>query len=197
MDKNKKILIHPTAIIDSDVSIGANSKIWQWVHISEKASIGESCSLGQNVFVGKNVGIGNNVKVQNNVSIYENVFLEDNVFCGPSMVFTNVINPRSEIVRKDEYKKTKVCKGVTLGANCTIICGISIGEYAFIGAGAVVNKNVKPFALMVGVPAKQIGWMSKYGERIELPLIGEGEWRCNHLGDIYVLKGNKVKLKSF
>ena len=113
------------------------------------------------------------------------------------MVFTNVINPRSEIIRKEEYKKTKVCKGVTLGANCTIICGITIGEYAFIGAGAVVNKNVKPFALMVGVPAKQIGWMSKYGERIELPLIGEGQWQCNHLGDIYILEGNKVKLKSF
>lgn len=157
---------HDTAIIDEGAEIGENTRIWHWVHVSGAAKIGKSCSLGQNVYIGK-VHIGDNVKIQNNVSVYDNVILEDDVFCGPSMVFTNVYNPRSAISRKAEYKNTLVKKGATLGANCTIVCGVIIGEYAFIGAGAVVNKDVPPYALMVGVPAKQIGWMSRYGEQLE------------------------------
>jgi len=187
--------IHTTSIIDQSVEIGEETNIWHWVHVSQNATIGNYCSLGQNVFVGKNVRIGNNVKIQNNVSIYENVFLEDNVFCGPSMVFTNVINPRAEIPRKKEYRSTHICKGVTLGANCTIVCGVKIGDYAFIGAGSVVTQEINPFALIVGVPGKQIGWMSKYGEKIDLPIYGTGEWQCPHLGDCYQLKGEHLYLK--
>ena len=162
----RNIAIHETAIVDSGALIGEGSKIWHWSHICSGAVIGESCSLGQNVFVGNKVLIGNNVKIQNNVSIYDEVVLEDDVFCGPSMVFTNVYNPRSAVSRKNEYRNTIVKRGATLGANSTIVCGITIGEHAFIGAGAVVNKNIPAFALMVGVPAKQIGWMSAYGEWI-------------------------------
>ncbi len=180
---------HETAIVDAGAHIGQGTRIWHWAHICAGARIGESCSLGQNVFVGNRVSIGNNVKIQNNVSVYDNVTLEDDVFCGPSMVFTNVYNPRSAVSRKDEYRDTRVRRGATLGANCTIICGVTIGEYAFIGAGAVVNKDVPPYALMVGVPARQIGWMSEYGERIPLPREGEGEYVCPHTGRKYRLRG--------
>ena len=189
------VKIHPSSIIDERVKIGAGTKIWHWVHVSSDAEIGEGCSLGQNVFIGNNVSIGNNVKIQNNVSIYENVIIEDDVFCGPSMVFTNVYNPRSSISRKFEYKTTKICKGASLGANCTIICGVKIGENAFIGAGAVINRDVKPYALMVGVPAKQIGWFSRYGEKINLPLIGSGNWQCTKTGDLYCLEGDNLSKK--
>ena len=156
------IFIHPTAIIDDGAKIGAGSRVWHWAHVCSGARIGEGVSLGQNVFVGNKVVIGNQCKVQNNVSVYDNVTLEDGVFCGPSMVFTNVYNPRSLIERKSEYRNTLVKRGATLGANCTIVCGVTIGEYAFIGAGTVVNKDVPAYALMVGVPAKQIGWISEY-----------------------------------
>ena len=161
------VSIHPTAIIDEGAKIGAGTRIWHWVHICGGAEIGTDCSFGQNVFVGNKVSIGNNVKIQNNVSVYDEVVLEDDVFCGPSMVFTNVHNPRSAIPRKDEYRPTLVKKGATLGANCTIICGVTIGRYAFIGAGAVVTKDVPDFALMAGVPARQIGKVNEAGERVE------------------------------
>lgn len=168
------ITIHPTAIVDDGAQIGEGSRIWHWVHICGGAKIGERCSLGQNVFVGNKVTIGNNVKIQNNVSIYDNVTLEDDVFCGPSMVFTNVYNPRSAISRKDEYRNTLIKCGATLGANCTIVCGVIIGEYAFVGAGAVINRDVPNYALMVGVPARQIGWMCKCGVQLK----GKGTVRC-------------------
>ena len=185
--------IHPSAIVDDGASIGAGTRIWHWVHVSGGATIGERCSLGQNVYVGNAVVIGSNVKIQNNVSVYDNVTLEDDVFCGPSMVFTNVYNPRSAIVRKDEYRDTVVRKGATIGANATIICGVEIGAHAFIAAGAVVRENVRPFALMGGVPARQIGWMSRHGERLDLPLSGEGEARCPHTGDSYRLSGDFIE----
>lgn len=181
------ITIHPTAIVDEGAQIGDGSRVWHWVHISGGARIGRHCSFGQNVFVGNQVVIGNNCKIQNNVSIYDNVTLEDDVFCGPSMVFTNVYNPRSEVSRKDEYRNTLVKRGVTLGANSTVVCGTTLGEYAFVAAGAVINRNVKPYALMAGVPAKQIGWMSQFGERLELPLTGNAETLCTHTGLKYVL----------
>lgn len=183
---------HDTAIVDDGAQIGEATKIWHWVHISAKARIGAGCSFGQNVFVGNNVVIGNNCKVQNNVSVYDNVYLEDDVFCGPSMVFTNVMNPRAAVVRKNEYKNTVVKKGTTIGANATIVCGATLGEYCFIAAGAVVVKDVKPFALMAGVPARQIGWMSRYGERVELPLTGSGEWTCPHTQEIYSLQDSSL-----
>lgn len=185
---------HETAIVDEGAQIGAGSRVWHWVHISSKAVIGERCSFGQNVFVGNNVKIGNNCKIQNNVSIYDNVFLEDDVFCGPSMVFTNVYNPRSAIIRKNEYRNTYVKRGVTIGANATIVCGVTLGEYSFIAAGAVINKDVKPFALMAGVPARQIGWMSKFGEQIKLPSEGKGEYTCPNTKETYVLDGSQLKL---
>ena len=165
---------HETAIIDKGATIGDGTRIWHWTHICGGAVIGQKCSLGQNVFIGNKVLIGNNVKIQNNVSVYDNVTLEDDVFCGPSMVFTNVYNPRSAITRKDEYRDTLVKQGATLGANCTIVCGVTVGRYAFVGAGAVVNKDVPDYALMVGVPARQIGWMSEYGEQLKLPFDGNG-----------------------
>jgi UDP-2-acetamido-3-amino-2,3-dideoxy-glucuronate N-acetyltransferase len=177
--------IHPTAIVDSGAVIGTGCRIWHWVHVCSGAVIGEQCSLGQNVYIGNRVRIGTNVKIQNNVSVYDNVTLEDDVFCGPSMVFTNVYNPRSAVSRKEEYRDTIVRRGATLGANCTIVCGITIGEYAFIGAGSVVNKDVRPFALMVGVPARQIGWMSRFGERLEVPAEGSGKAVCSATGDRY------------
>ena len=158
--------IHESAIVDPGASIGRATSIWHWTHICSGARIGEECSLGQNVFIANDVVIGNKVKIQNNVSVYDAVILEDNVFCGPSMVFTNVHNPRAEISRKDEYRKTWVKRGATLGANCTIICGVDIGEYAFIGAGAVVTNDVAPFELMIGVPARRMGWMCKCGTRL-------------------------------
>jgi UDP-2-acetamido-3-amino-2,3-dideoxy-glucuronate N-acetyltransferase len=185
---------HETAIVDDGAIIGANSRIWHWVHVCGGAVIGQGVSLGQNVFVGNKVTIGDKCKIQNNVSIYDNVHLEEGVFCGPSMVFTNVYNPRSLLERKDEYRDTIVKKGATLGANCTIVCGVTIGEYAFVGAGAVINKNVKPFALMVGVPAKQIGWMSKYGEQLDLPLNGNAEVTCIHTGEKYLLNQDNLIL---
>lgn len=184
--------VHPTAIVDEGAQIGDGSRIWHWVHICGEAKIGRGCSLGQNVFVGNNVVIGNNVKIQNNVSVYDNVTLEDDVFCGPSMVFTNVYNPRSFIERKNEYRDTLIEKGVTIGANATIVCGVSVGRYAFIGAGALVNKNIKAFALMVGVPAKQIGWISLHGDKLALPLNGHEEVVCPHSGLKYLLNGEQV-----
>lgn len=187
-----KYYAHETAIIDEGAKIGVRSKIWHWVHVSGGANIGSDVSLGQNVFIGNKVKIGNKCKIQNNVSVYDNVYLEEGVFCGPSMVFTNVYNPRSLINRKNEYKNTYVKKGASLGANCTIVCGVSIGEYAFVGAGSVVNKNVPSYALVVGVPAKQIGWISEYGERLNLPLQGNGEAICDHTGYKYILKNSKV-----
>src|SRR5918912_7094 len=167
---------HETAIIDEGAQVGEGTRVWHWVHICGKAVIGNKCSLGQNVFVGNKVVIGNNVKIQNNVSVYDNVVLEDDVFCGPSMVFTNVYNPRSAVSRKNEYRDTLVRRGATLGANCTIVCGNTIGEYAFVGAGAVVNRDVPDYALVVGVPARQVGWMSRYGERLEKQ--PGGAWKC-------------------
>ncbi len=184
------ITIHPSAIVDAGAQIGAGSRIWHFVHVCAGAKIGQGVSLGQNVFVGNKVVIGDHCKVQNNVSVYDNVTLEEGVFCGPSMVFTNVYNPRSLIERKSEYRNTLVQKGATLGANCTIVCGVSIGEYAFVGAGAVVNKDVPAYALMVGVPAKQIGWMSEFGEQLDLPLQGQGEAICQHTNARYILNGN-------
>jgi UDP-2-acetamido-3-amino-2,3-dideoxy-glucuronate N-acetyltransferase len=186
------ITIHPTAIVDDGAQIGEGSRIWHWVHVCGGAKIGKGVSLGQNVFVGNKVVIGDHCKIQNNVSVYDNVTLEEGVFCGPSMVFTNVYNPRSLIERKAEYRDTLVKKGATLGANCTIVCGVTIGEYAFIGAGAVIKKDVKPYALMVGVPAKQIGWMSEYGEQIPLPLQGDEGYTCPHSGQKYKLINNKL-----
>ncbi len=185
---------HETALVDEGAQIGEDTRVWHWVHVCGKAVIGSGCSLGQNVFVGNRVHIGNNVKIQNNVSVYDNVTLEDDVFCGPSMVFTNVYNPRSAVTRKDEYRDTLVKKGATLGANCTIVCGVTVGEYAFVGAGSVVNRDVPAFALMAGVPARQIGWMSRFGERIQLPLSGSGEYVCPHTGDRYVLREGRVTL---
>lgn len=185
--------VHPSAIVDEGAQIGAGSRIWHWVHVCSGAKIGEKCSLGQNVFVGNRVVIGNNCKIQNNVSVYDNVTLEDDVFCGPSMVFTNVYNPRSAVPRKDEYRDTVVERGATLGANCTIVCGITIGEYAFVAAGAVVNRDVTPYALMAGVPARRIGWMSRHGERLDLPPEGDGEATCPATGARYLLKQGKVE----
>lgn len=182
------VTIHPTAIVDEGAHLGVGSRVWHWVHISGGAQIGRDCSFGQNVFVGNRVVIGNNCKIQNNVSVYDNVILEDDVFCGPSMVFTNVYNPRSAVSRKDEYRNTLVKRGVTLGANSTVVCGTTLGEYAFVAAGAVVNRNVKPYALMAGVPAKQIGWMSQFGERLDLPLEGNAETLCPQTGQKYVLR---------
>ena len=188
------ISIHPTAIVDAGATLGSGCRVWHWVHISGGARIGERCSFGQNVYVGNDVVIGDNCKVQNNVSIYDAVTLEDDVFCGPSMVFTNVYNPRSGVIHKDEYRRTRVKRGATLGANCTLVCGITVGEYAFVGAGAVVQKDVPDFALMVGVPARRIGWMSRHGERLALPTQGEGRAACAATGDIYELSEGRVRL---
>ena len=188
-----KVFIHKTAIVDEGAKIGFGTKIWHWVHVCGGAQIGKDVSLGQNVFVGNKVLIGDNCKIQNNVSIYDNVILKEGVFCGPSMVFTNVYNPRAFISRKSEFLDTHVGKGVTIGANSTIVCGISIGKFAFIGAGAVVNKNVKPYALMVGVPAKQIGWISEYGEQLSISLNGKGEVVCQRTGELYVLQDGNLK----
>lgn len=188
--------VHPSAVVDDGAIIGAGSRVWHFVHVCSGAKIGRGVSLGQNVFVGNKVTIGDKCKIQNNVSVYDNVHLEEGVFCGPSMVFTNVYNPRSLIERKDEYRDTLVKKGATLGANCTIVCGVTIGEFAFVGAGAVINKDVPAYALVVGVPAKQVGWMSEFGERLCLPLSGEGEAVCQHTGTRYVLKNNTLKKVS-
>lgn len=189
---NEEVLIHETAIVDDGVLLGSGTRVWHFVHVCSGAKIGKNCSLGQNVFVGSKVNIGDNVKIQNNVSVYDDVILEDDVFCGPSMVFTNVYNPRSAVSRKSEYMTTHVKQGATLGANCTVVCGITIGNFAFIGAGAVVNKSVPDYALMVGVPARQIGWMSEYGEQLDLPLYGNAETACQKTNAKYLLKDNKL-----
>jgi UDP-2-acetamido-3-amino-2,3-dideoxy-glucuronate N-acetyltransferase len=188
--------VHPTAIVDPGASIGDGTRIWHWVHVSAQAVIGGNCSLGQNVYVGNRVRIGNNVKIQNNVSVYDNVTLEDDVFCGPSMVFTNVYNPRSAVSRKEEYRDTLVRRGATLGANCTIVCGVVVGEHAFVGAGSVIYRDVPAFALMVVVPGRQIGWMSRHGERLPLPLTGTAEAICPHTGDRYVLREGVCSIVS-
>ena len=188
--------VHSTAIVDAGAQIGDGTRVWHWTHVSSGAVIGRQCSLGQNVYVGNRVVIGDRVKIQNGVSVYDNVMLEDDVFCGPSMVFTNVYNPRSAVERKSEYRDTVVLRGATLGANCTIVCGVTIGKYAFIGAGAVVNRDVPDFALVVGVPARQIGWMSRHGERLELPLSGLGRAQCLGTGDLYELESTTCRLVS-
>jgi UDP-2-acetamido-3-amino-2,3-dideoxy-glucuronate N-acetyltransferase len=190
------VVIHASAIVDDGAVLGSGTRVWHFVHVSAGARIGERCSLGQNVYVGNDVSIGNNVKIQNNVSVYDAVTLEDDVFCGPSMVFTNVYNPRSAVTRKDEYRRTLVRRGATLGANSTLVCGNTVGAFAFVGAGAVINRDVPDFALMVGVPGRQVGWMSRFGERLDLPLQGQAETRCPHTGDTYVLEHRTVRLVS-
>lgn len=187
--------IDPSAIVDAGARIGEGTRIWHFVHVSAGARIGARCSLGQNVYVGNDVVIGSNVKIQNNVSVYDAVTLEDDVFCGPSMVFTNVYNPRSAVSRKDEYRRTLVRRGATLGANCTIVCGVTIGEYAFIGAGAVVNRDVPDFALMLGVPARQAGWMSRFGERLSLPVTGDAMAVCPRTGERYRVAAGRCRLE--
>jgi UDP-2-acetamido-3-amino-2,3-dideoxy-glucuronate N-acetyltransferase len=185
-------MVHPSAIVDPGAQVGEGTRIWHWVHVCAGAKIGRDCSLGQNVYVGNRVVIGDRCKIQNNVSVYDDVTLEDEVFCGPSMVFTNVYNPRAAIPRKTEYRPTRVRRGATLGANCTIVCGVTIGEHAFVAAGAVVNRDVPDHALVVGVPARQKGWMSRHGEQLALPLQGAGEARCPRTGERYRLENGKL-----
>jgi UDP-2-acetamido-3-amino-2,3-dideoxy-glucuronate N-acetyltransferase len=187
------VQVHESSYVDKNVEIHSGTAIWHFCHVMSGSKIGSSCSIGQNVVVGPRVQIGSHVKIQNNVSVYEGVTLEDDVFCGPSMVFTNVYNPRSEVPRKAEYRSTRVCQGATLGANCTIVCGVTVGKYAFIGAGAVVNRDVKPYALMAGVPARQIGWMSEHGERLALPIEEEEITAADSTGVTYILRGRELK----
>ncbi len=184
--------VHPSAIVDPGAEVGEGTRVWHWVHVCAGARVGRNCVLGQNVYVGGRAVIGDNVKIQNGVSVYDAVTLEDDVFCGPSMVFTNVYNPRAAVSRKAEYRPTLVRQGATLGANCTIVCGVTIGEYAFVGAGSVVNRDVPAHALMVGVPARRIGWMSRAGERLALPARGEGEAACPRAGERYLLRGDSL-----
>lgn len=186
------VQIHETAIVDAGAEIGDGSRIWHFAHVCGGAQIGAGVSLGQNVFVGNKVTIGDRCKIQNNVSIYDNVYLDEGVFCGPSMVFTNVYNPRALIERKSEYRDTHVGRGATLGANCTIVCGVTVGAHAFVAAGAVITKDVPEFALMAGVPARQIGWMSAYGEQLDLPLSGTAQTVCPHTGENYCLSMGAV-----
>ena len=190
--KTMDYFVHPTALVEEPANIGAGTKVWHWVHVMPKAQIGERCVLGQNEFVGSKAVLGNNVRVQNNVSIYDEVILADDVFCGPSMVFTNVINPRSHVNRKDEYLRTQVGKGASIGANATIVCGNSIGEYAFIGAGTVITKDVPAYALMVGVPGQQIGWVSRAGYRLHFD--EQGRANCPETNETYLLKDGIVSL---
>ncbi len=187
---------HASAIVDDGARIGEGSKIWHFAHVCAGAQIGVGCSLGQGVYVGNDVVIGNNVKIQNHVSVYDAVTLEDDVFCGPSMVFTNVYNPRSAVSRKSDYRPTLVRRGATLGANCTIVCGSTVGEYAFVGAGAVVAADVPAFALVVGVPARRIGWMSAHGERLDLPVSGQAEATCRATGESYRLDGDSLQRQA-
>jgi len=187
---------HPSAIIDPGANIGAGTRIWHFTHVCAGARIGRDVSIGQNVFIAAKAEIGHRCKIQNGVSVYDGVTLEDDVFCGPSMVFTNVWNPRAHVERKHEYRSTRVGRGATLGANCTIVCGVTIGAYAFVGAGAVVNRDVPDHALMVGVPARHIGWVSEHGERLTLPASGEGSARCPHSGDTYLLHGRQLTKES-
>ena len=184
---------HDSAIVDEGAKIGEGSRVWHFVHVCAGAVIGRGVSLGQNVYVGNKVSIGDSCKIQNNVSVYDDVILENGVFCGPSMVFTNVYNPRSLVDRKSEYSATLIKEGASLGANCTIVCGVTVGRFAFVGAGAVVKQSVPDFALVVGVPAKHIGWMSRFGEQLELPLKGTGEAICIHTDTKYVLEGGTVR----
>ncbi len=188
--------VHPTAIVDAGAQIGQGTRIWHFCHISGGARIGRDCSLGQNVYVANDVRVGDRVRVQNNVSIYDAVTLEDEVFCGPSMVFTNVINPRSAIDRKAQYLPTRVKRGATIGANATIMCGVTIGAHAFVGAGAVVTRDVPDFALVVGVPARHVGWMSRQAERLDLPVSAPPgqtlRTRCAATGMVYVLQGDQL-----
>jgi len=192
------VTIHPTAVIDEGAELGAGTRVWHFAHVCAGARIGADCSLGQGVYVGNDVQIGRRVKIQNQVSVYDAVTLEDDVFCGPSMVFTNVHNPRSAVPRKDEYRPTRVRQGATLGANCTIVCGTTIGRYAFVGAGAVVSRDVPDFALVVGVPARRIGWVSRHGERLTF---GRGPGpdavaRCPATGEHYVLRDGVCELDA-
>lgn len=189
-------VIHQSAIVDEGAIVGDGTSVWHFTHVCGGARIGSGCSLGQNVFVANDVMIGNNVKIQNNVSVYDAVTIEDDVFCGPSMVFTNVYNPRSTVSRKSEYRKTIVRRGATLGANSTIVCGATVGAYAFVAAGAVVNRDVPDFALVAGVPARHVGWMSRHGERLNLPLEGNGDTLCPHTGELYILEGGICVLSS-
>jgi UDP-2-acetamido-3-amino-2,3-dideoxy-glucuronate N-acetyltransferase len=188
--------IHPSAIVDAGAQLGPGTRVWHFAHVCAGARIGRDCSLGQGVYVGNDVHIGNNVKVQNNVSVYDAVSLEDDVFCGPSVVFTNVFNPRSAVPRKAEYRRTLIKRGATLGANCTVVCGTTVGAYAFVGAGAVVSRDVPDFALVMGVPAKQTGWMSRHGERLALPLRGDGQARCSATQELYVLRDGHLRLST-
>lgn len=183
---------HRSAIVDEGARVGGGTRIWHFVHICDGAFIGEDASLGQNVFVGRGAVIGDRCKIQNNVSVYDGVVLECDVFCGPSAVFTNIRNPRAEVSRRKEYQKTLIRQGATLGANCTVICGVTVGAYAFVGAGAVVTKDVPEYALVKGVPAKQAGWMSGYGELLDLPINGYGKTICKHTGVCYVLQGSRL-----
>ena len=193
---SRSYFVHDRAVVDENVEIGQGTKIWHFSHVLSNSRIGERCNIGQNVVLGPDVTIGNGCKIQNNVSVYKGVTLEDDVFCGPSMVFTNVMNPRAAVSRKDEFRKTLVKRGATLGANCTIVCGITLGEYSFIGAGAMVLRDVPAFALMVGNPARQIGWVSRFGDRLDFPIDGAGECICPHTGDRYVLENNICKFVS-
>ena len=190
------VSVHPSAIVDDGAVLGEGCRVWHFAHISAGAHIGRDCSFGQGVYVGNDVRIGDRVKIQNHVSVYDAVTLEDEVFCGPSMVFTNVYNPRAAVPRKDAYRRTRVKRGATLGANCSIVCGVTIGEYAFVGAGALVNRDVPDFALMLGVPARQAGWISRHGDRLDLPLHGAGEALCPHTGERYCLDGTALSLCS-
>ena len=189
-------VVHPSAIVDEGAQIGDRTRVWHFTHVCAGAVIGSGCSLGQNVFVANDVRIGGNVKIQNNVSVYDGVTLEDDVFCGPSMVFTNVFNPRSAVSRKDEYRRTHVRRGATLGANSTVVCGVTIGAFAFVGAGAVITRDVPEYALMAGVPARQIGWMSRAGLKLDLPLKGGGVAECPQTGEIYELSDSVVRLRG-
>jgi UDP-2-acetamido-3-amino-2,3-dideoxy-glucuronate N-acetyltransferase len=186
-------MIHASAIVDAGAQLGERTRVWHFAHVCSGARIGADCSLGQGVYVGNDVVIGRNVKIQNSVSVYDAVTLEDDVFCGPSVVFTNVHNPRSEVTRKHEYRPTLVKQGATLGANCTVVCGVTIGRYAFVGAGAVVSRDVPDFALVVGVPAKQIGWMSRVGERLKFINKHDGEAICPATGERYVMSSGAVR----
>ncbi|MFM7022073.1 MAG: DapH/DapD/GlmU-related protein [Flavobacteriales bacterium] len=192
--ETKDYFVHPSSYVDEGCTIGKGTKIWHFSHIMPNSVIGEKCNIGQNVIVSPDVVLGNNVKIQSNVSLYTGVICEDDVFLGPSMVFTNVMNPRSAVNRKNEYRKTLVKKGATIGANATIVCGIELGEYCFIGAGTVVIRAVKPYAMMVGNPAKQIGWMSQQGEK--LIFNANNEAFCKATGDKYLLENGNVKKVS-
>ena len=188
--------IHPSAIVDQGATVGSDTHVWHFSHVCGGARIGADCSLGQNVFVGNDVIVGDRVKIQNNVSVYDAVTIEDDVFCGPSMVFTNVFNPRAAVVRKDQYRRTLIERGATIGANATIVCGVTVGRHAFIAAGAVVTRDVPPFALMAGVPARQTGWMSRHGERLPLGVTSTGKAACPHTGDIYTVRDGACTLDS-